>query len=223
MPDHAAPAGQHHRDGGDFATWVGDVQAAIRGERDAVVPCDGCVACCTSSQFVHIGPDETETLRRIPAELQVPAPGLPRGHVVLGYDERGHCPMLVDNQCSIYEHRPRTCRSFDCRVFTATGVEPSSGQAAIAERAREWRFRLATTEDAATRDALRAAGEFLRREGGISPRRLGPTQLAALAIEIHHLFLGGIEPDADLVRRYEAGRRSGSPKAGNSSAGVRNE
>lgn len=218
MTDEAAREGRHHRDGGDFATWVDEVQAAIRGERDAVVPCDGCVACCTSSQFVHIAPDETETLRRVPAQLQVRAPGMPRGHVVLGYDERGHCPMLVDNRCSIYEHRPRTCRSFDCRVFTATGVEPSPGQGAIAERAREWRFRLSTAKAGATSDAVRAAAEFLRREGGISR-----TQLAARAIEIHHLFLGGTEPDAELVRRYEAGRRSGSPKAGNSSAGLRNE
>ena len=24
--------------------------------------------------------------------------------------------------CSIYDHRPRTCRTFDCRVFAAAGV-----------------------------------------------------------------------------------------------------
>ena len=107
---------------GDFSSWITDVQAAIRGERAADVPCRGCTACCRSSQFVHIGPDETDTLSHIPAELLFPAPRLPRGHVLLGYDERGHCPMLVDDQCSIYEHRPVTCRAYDCRVFPATGV-----------------------------------------------------------------------------------------------------
>jgi len=72
---------------------------------------------------VHIGPDEHETLARIPAALRFPAPGSPHGHVVLGYDEHGRCPMLVDGGCSIYEHRPRTCRTYDCRIFPATGVD----------------------------------------------------------------------------------------------------
>src|SRR5438552_2615582 len=99
------------------------MQSALRGDADSDVPCAGCTACCTSSQFVHIGPDETDALAHIPAELLFPAPQRPPGHVVLGYDERGHCPMLVDGRCSIYEHRPQTCRIYDCRVFTAAGIE----------------------------------------------------------------------------------------------------
>jgi uncharacterized protein len=122
----------------DLAGWLADMDAALRGGTDADVPCDGCTACCTSSQFVHVGPDETDTLAHIPAELLFPAPGLPTGHVVLGYDERGHCPMLLDGRCSIYEHRPRSCRTYDCRIFTATGVEPD--KPAIAERVARWRF-----------------------------------------------------------------------------------
>jgi Fe-S-cluster containining protein len=104
---------------------------------EAQVPCGACTACCTSSQFVHIEPDEHDTLARVPAELRFPAPGLPTGHVVLPYDERGHCPMLVDGACSIYEHRPRTCRTYDCRVFAITGVTPKD-QPAIAARVAEW-------------------------------------------------------------------------------------
>src|SRR5947208_12349784 len=90
---------------GDFSSWLRDMRAALRGERTANVPCDGCTACCTGSQFVHIEPDETETLSHIPTTMLFPAPGRPRGHLVLGYDEQGHCPMLADDQCSIYEHR----------------------------------------------------------------------------------------------------------------------
>ena len=85
-----------------------------------------------------VEPDERDALAHIPSELLFPAPGLPKGHRVMGYDERGHCPMLVDGDCSIYEHRPRTCRSYDCRVFTVTGVTPD--QPEIAERAAEWLF-----------------------------------------------------------------------------------
>jgi Fe-S-cluster containining protein len=134
----ATPADTDTLDAGDFATWFDDLRAAVRGERDADVPCDGCTACCRSSQFVHIAPDETDTLAAVPVALRFPAPGLPRGHVVLGYDERGHCPMLVDDRCSIYEARPRACRTYDCRVFAASGVAPDAS--AIADRARRWRF-----------------------------------------------------------------------------------
>jgi Fe-S-cluster containining protein len=149
---------------------------ALQSGREMAVPCDGCVACCTSSQFVHIEPDETDALAHVPAELRFPAPGLPKGHVVLGYDEQGCCPMLVDGVCSIYEHRPRACRAYDCRVFAATGVEPDESQPAIAARVREWRFEV---DDEARWDAMRAAvpvdgvplGRALRALEGVSESR----------------------------------------------------
>ena len=155
-------------DAGDFASWLRDMQAAIRGERTADVPCDGCTACCTSAQFVHIEPDESDTLAHIPAHLLFPAPLRPRGHVLLGYDERGHCPMLVDNRCSIYEHRPRACRTYDCRVFPAAGIDPDD-KPLIARQARRWRFSLPTDADRAEHDAVRAAAAALgAREGTMS-------------------------------------------------------
>src|SRR6185295_19764588 len=112
---------------GDFSVWIDEMQGAIRRERSSDVPCNGCTACCTSSQFIHIGPDETDTLSRIPTGLLFPAPRMPQGHVLLGYDEQGHCPMLIDDTCSIYEHRPRTCRTYDCRVLAAAGVGIDEG------------------------------------------------------------------------------------------------
>jgi hypothetical protein len=141
-------------DAGRFSVWLRALDAALDGSADADVPCNGCTACCTSSQFVHIGPDETDTLAHVPAALRFPAPGLPKGHVVMGYDEDGHCPMLVDGACSIYEHRPRTCRTYDCRVFAATGVAPDPSQPAIAARVGRWRF---TVDDPATWDEVHAA------------------------------------------------------------------
>jgi Fe-S-cluster containining protein len=161
---------------GDFSSWLDGMQRALRGERDADVPCDGCTACCTSSQFVHIGPDETDTLAHIPPELLFPAPRMSRGHVVLGYDERGHCPMLVDNRCSIYEHRPRTCRTYDCRIFAATGVEVDEHKPDIAGRVRRWRFSFPTDADRACRDAVRAAVSA-------PPHEPSNTQAAVRAIE----------------------------------------
>ena len=68
----AMTGGGRPLDAGRFSTWLADMEAALRGERDADVPCDGCTACCTSSQFVHIGPDETDTLAHIPAGAALP-------------------------------------------------------------------------------------------------------------------------------------------------------
>ncbi len=170
------------------------MQSAIRGENGSDVPCGGCTACCTSSQFVHIGPDETDTIARIPIELRFPAPGLPDGHVVLGYDERGHCPMLVDNQCSIYAHRPRTCRTYDCRVFPAAGLRMSdSDQGLIDRRAQRWKFDFPTRADRTRHEAICAAATFLQEHTDLVPTGAAPantTQLAVLAIEIHDLFVG---------------------------------
>ena len=140
---------------GDFGAWLDDMRAAVRGEQDAVVPCGECTACCTSSQFVHVGPDETDALAHIPPELLFPAPGFPDGHVLMGYDEHGHCPMLEHGRCTIYEHRPRTCRSYDCRVFAAADVVPDA--AAIAARVAEWRFSYPTSDDLAAHEAVKTA------------------------------------------------------------------
>ena len=156
------------------------MQRALDADAESTVPCDGCTACCTSSQFVHIAPDETDTLAHVPRQLLFPAPGLPRGHVVLGYDERGHCPMLVDGACSIYDHRPRTCRTYDCRVFAATGIEPDD-KPAIARQVRRWRFDDDDDDDdAALRRTLRAVGDAAAQRTDLSP-----TQRAVLAVRAH--------------------------------------
>jgi Fe-S-cluster containining protein len=182
---------------GEFSAWLTGIVAAIAGTQDATVPCGDCTACCTSSQFVHIGPDEVDTLTHIDPRLLFPAPRLPEGHVVMGYDERGHCPMLVDNVCSIYEHRPRTCRTYDCRVFPATGVDPDD-KPRIAERARRWQFDFADDGARSLRDAVRAAAEFVREH---DDARSSATQLAVLAIEQHAAFIVGNEVPVEVTER----------------------
>jgi Fe-S-cluster containining protein len=161
---------------GEFSAWLDAMQRALRGERDSDVPCAGCTACCTSSQFVHIEPDETDTLAHIPPELLFPAPRMPRGHVLLGYDERGHCPMLIDDQCSIYEHRPRTCRTYDCRIFAATGIEVDDDKPDIARRVRRWVFSFLADTDRERFAAVRAAARAPAHE-------MTNTQIAVRAIE----------------------------------------
>jgi len=193
MSDHDVVAG-------DFSSWMRDIAAALRDESDSDVPCDGCTACCRSSQFIHIGPDESETLARIPGELLFPAPGWPRGHLVLGYDERGHCPMLIDDRCSIYEHRPVTCRTYDCRIFAAAGIDADDDKVEIDRRSKQWKFDVAP-DDEATQAAVRAAATYLDTHAGVlGCTPVNQTQLAILALEIHEVFLHCDEPDASVVR-----------------------
>ena len=187
---------------GDFASWLSAMQSALRGETDAYVPCGGCTACCTSSQFVPIGPDEADTLAHIPKMLLFPAPrlegprgsgGVPRSAYLLGYDERGHCPMLVDGRCSIYEHRPRTCRTYDCRIFAATGLDVGADDPTkdpIAERAGQWQFSFPTDDDRRRHDAVRTAVRTVRATS--------VTRLAVTAVEQHEDFLA--PPPAGKLR-----------------------
>ena len=150
-------------DAGEFSAWLISIDAAVRGDGESDVACGSCTACCTASQFVHILPTETATLARIPKALLFPAPRLSKGHVLLGYNERGHCPMLVNNQCSIYEDRPQTCRTYDCRVFAAADVYPDDDEtkALIAEQAKRWRFTYADDSARGEHDVIRATAAAL--------------------------------------------------------------
>lgn len=150
---------------GDFGAWLAELAAALRGEGDTDVACGSCVGCCSSSQFILVEADEREALAHIPPELLFPAPRMPKGNMLLGYDERGRCPMLSDQGCTIYEHRPRTCRTYDCRVFPAAGVFPDEPEKAlVAERARRWEFSYADDGDRALHDAVLAAAATIERE-----------------------------------------------------------
>ncbi len=199
---------------GEYGAWLRAMQRALRHEADADVPCGSCAACCTSSQFIHIGPDEHDALAHIPSDLLFPAPMLPRGHVVMGYTNRGHCPMLIDNRCSIYAYRPRTCRTYDCRVFPGSGVTvEDSAKAGIRRRTRAWEFDYADARSQAEHVAVRRAAAYLSRHPEMVPspgNALTDSQCAVLAIEIYEAFLDGdsaepaagaeCEPDAVNVR-----------------------
>ncbi len=181
-------------DAGPFGQWLAEIQGAIRGGHDSDVPCGTCTGCCRSSQFVHIGPDETDALAHIPKQLLFPAPRAPHGHLLMGYDEQGRCPMLIDDRCSIYEHRPSTCRTYDCRVFEASGLDllDDPDKSPIADRAARWRFRNVGPSDDAQHQAVRAAAAFVRDHHDELPPELAPmntTQLAVVAIQTHEAFL----------------------------------
>jgi uncharacterized protein len=213
---------------GGFSSWLRAMRLALLEEDAADVPCGECTACCMTSHFVHVRPEETEALAHIPRELQFPAPGLPKGNVLLGYNENGHCPMLIDGACSIYEHRPLTCRTYDCRVFAAAGI--AADKDLIRRRARRWKFSYPTPDDRAQHASVRAAARFLRDRagcfpGGAVPR--DPVLLAVLAVKVGDVFLrlgaavgetGQSASDQEIAKalvvankRFEA--RCGAPQA----------
>lgn len=185
---------------GDFSTWLKQTRDAQLKPMDIDVACGTCTACCTSSYFIHIRPDDKAAIAHIPKELMFPAPGLPKGNMVLGFDENGHCPMLVDNRCSIYEHRPQTCRTYDCRLFTAVGIAAGGDdKKLINQQAERWLFNYPSLRDHTEQQAVSAAITFLQSNEKLFPVDFVPvnsTQLALLAIKVYHVFL----------TRYPSGR-----------------
>ena len=177
---------------GDFRSWLTQTRTALQNNHATDVPCGTCTACCTSSYFIHIRPGDTKTLARIPRELLFPAPGLPKGHKVMGFDENGHCPMLKENKCTIYQDRPQTCRTYDCRVFWATGLPAGDDKKKlINEQVERWDFTFSKTGDKELHSAIRNTTRFLVKNRKKFPKEFIPsntTQLAILAIKVYPLF-----------------------------------
>lgn len=174
---------------GEFAEWLSGMQRALSGQAESDVPCGECNACCRSSYFIELKPADDAARERIPAALLFDAPGAPAGYQVLGHDEAGRCPMLeAVGACGIYADRPRTCRTFDCRVFAATGIaEAGAEKAAVTERAARWRFSYGDEESRALHQRLKSAVRILvemqQGQGAeLLPRTA--TQLAFLAVTL---------------------------------------
>ncbi|NQT61715.1 MAG: YkgJ family cysteine cluster protein [Candidatus Marinimicrobia bacterium] len=186
---------------GNFSNWLDDTLTALRNDAETDVPCGECNSCCRSSYFIHIKSDELNTLSHIPDELLFPAPGLPEGNVLMGYDEKGNCPMLRDGACSIYDHRPATCRSYDCRIFPATGIQISGkDKILISQQVQRWKFNLSEAEEIKEHKAVRKAASFLTHKAKLFPSDVlpgTPTQLAIMAIKVHDLFLEQKEEPVD--------------------------
>jgi hypothetical protein len=201
-------------DAGPIAAWAAALIEAVGAGGTSDVPCGSCTACCTSSQFVLIGPDETDTLTHVPPEVRFPAPGAPAGWQLLPYDEHGRCPLLGPSGCTIYDHRPRTCRTYDCRVFAAAALEPDADKPAIAAQVRRWRFAVTNPVDEDVLRSVRAAARFLEAHAdalAVDGLPAAVTQRAVLAVELHGRFVAADAPDvADVaveVRRRMAPTR----------------
>lgn len=88
-----------------------------RATGTADVPCGSCNACCRSGYDVELTPGEAERLPHVPDRY---------GDPVLPKHDDGSCALLVDGKYSVYDHRPQSCRTYDCRIYALTGCTPGS-------------------------------------------------------------------------------------------------
>lgn len=177
---------------GNFSDWLRAMRRALAGGPGMEVACGDCVGCCTSSYFIKVRPHETRALAAIDPKFLRDGPG-PAPARLMGYLENGHCPMYSSAGCTIYPDRPETCRTYDCRVFTAAGM-PAGGadKSVINERVARWRFEFPTDTDRREQAAVQAAASFLRQHpvsfpGGHVPARA--SEIAVLAVKTYEVFL----------------------------------
>lgn len=193
--DASPPVHSSGRPAGRFGDWLAGMRAVLRNQRDADVPCEGCVGCCVSGYQVPLRPDDRVALDEVPAaNLFLPVGGglarmLPRAD--------GTCPMLVSGLCRIYAERPRTCRDYDCRIYAAAGLEPDGDRPVVRDRVREWVFSFEGNDE---NDALavRRAARFIRAHADLFPARVRAQSAAAaavMAVKVYPLFLGAGEGD----------------------------
>ena len=191
---------------GDFIRWANEIsppsseskihtaETSANYPNTPNVPCGSCNACCKSSYFIHINKSERDTLKHIPKALLFPAPGQVNGNMLMGFDESGKCPMLVEEKCSIYLHRPQTCREYDCRIFAAAGINAGSSEKKhVNEQVKQWVFDHQQQDKASLASelhtAIQRAAEFLQTNGDKFEQKLtNPTQIALLAISLSELF-----------------------------------
>ena len=188
---------------GEFSRWLHDMRRALAGDGGMDVACGECRGCCVSSYHVKVRAHETAAMARIGDAHLEPDPAHP-GSRLLGYRENGHCRMLVDGNCSIYEERPETCRSYDCRVYAAAGMDAGYNKPVINARVARWVFDYPGERDLHEQRAVRAAASFLRQHpvrfpGGHVPSR--PSEIAVLAVKVYEVFL---DPPTEDKRTREA-------------------
>jgi Fe-S-cluster containining protein len=172
------------------------MRASLAGGPGMEVACGDCVGCCTSSYYIKVRPHEIRALERIGA-THLEADTLPDGSRLMGFAPNGHCHMFVDGRCSIYSDRPETCRTYDCRVYAAAGIEAGEGRTMINERIADWEFDFVDEQDREAYRAVRAAAAYLRQHpvrfpNGRIPSR--PAEIAVLAIKSYEVFL---DPECD--------------------------
>jgi Fe-S-cluster containining protein len=121
--------------------------------REAKVPCGTCTACCKSGYAVDLTPEETKRLPHVLNDC---------GEPILPRREDGSCTLLKDERCSVYEERPVSCRKYDCRKMSLTGI---LSKQLMAAGYIPFRVYAKTTEEADVLTAMRLAAADVQAVG----------------------------------------------------------
>jgi Fe-S-cluster containining protein len=146
-PGGGRPAGQPSE---LLQQWFNGATARLRGiSVTAHVPCNGCTACC--HQRIDINPvfESVDEAKR---------------HLEMTQDEYGYCLQRRDDGacihlgpegCTVYEHRPISCRAYDCRIYA---LAANGGPVPVAQGRKylspAWEFHIRSERDAMIRDAF---------------------------------------------------------------------
>jgi hypothetical protein len=98
------------------------ITKTLRGvdQFDRTVPCGACTACCYHAR-VDVDPDE-----EAPENLEhLDLVSHPDGGLALRKRADGACVHLGSAGCTVYQYRPRACRVYDCRLYSAAGLGDS--------------------------------------------------------------------------------------------------
>jgi len=97
------------------------------------VPCEsGCTACCHMNTLIY--EHEAKRLAEVSGRPMTILPYRPMNVVLAEGNKYNHqpCPFLVNNRCSVYEHRPLVCRvhhslsdsALDCNPYISPDRPP---------------------------------------------------------------------------------------------------
>jgi Fe-S-cluster containining protein len=210
--DLASGEVQTGRHGGDPVAILRNLQTRDLCD-ESRVPCNGCFACCYHAH-VDVDPSIEPPANLAQLALEQDA----EGNWWLQKRADGACVHLGERGCTVYEHRPNACRTYDCRVYALTGVLDSFSNGhtqpvwVFEKRTPEARAICATAQALGTIEALRRseAGESISAQDVatavfLSPRfqegystmltlaRMSPVELStALGIDLNN-------PDAQAM------------------------
>jgi uncharacterized cysteine cluster protein YcgN (CxxCxxCC family) len=163
------------------------------------VPCNGCNACCYNHRIeVDRSQEPPERLARldmVPDEY---------GDMKLRKRADGSCVHLGENGCTVYGHRPTTCRTYDCRMSCMLGIRRAyvHGDDVIEEPM--WVFDQETRKDRILHAAFQMVGDHLHQTG--FPEN--PDDLNTLLASIAPAYIAKSREMADLCDKMTPQQRS---------------
>ncbi|HKM61362.1 MAG TPA: YkgJ family cysteine cluster protein [Acidisphaera sp.] len=184
------------RNAGDPEDFVRELHEHAEGKLRAMrTPCAGCSACCYS-KVVAVRPDEERPEDLAHLDMQPAADGTLR----LRKRDDGACVHLGETGCTVYDHRPRGCRAYDCRGMALVGLIDSFD---AGRRSPSWTFRPTTERGRLLQHAFYLAGLTSRARFklyGHSPTAAEVFAAAALAAP---MMLDTLEARLSPARRAE--------------------